>query len=196
MGLRSNRRVTSRELADELGLSEETVRHDLKYVNVEGRPGAGYDMAELHEALQDYLELSESHPFAVVGNADLLRGLAVTFPAEHYGMHPVAYFSERPQDVGLEIDGLQVLGVSEAARVLPTLGVTVALVGCAPERVDEVLESLSSAGVGGVLMLTPVLRPVHPEGLSVTYFRMPCALKSLASAHPAPAAGCCGSADG
>lgn len=59
-----------------------------------------------------------------------------------------------------------------------------ALVACAPEAVDATLEALTCAGITGVLMLTPVLRPEHPEGMSVTYFRMPCALKALASSPP------------
>src|ERR1035437_6339868 len=74
MGMRSSRRVTSRELAEELGLGEETVLYDLHNVNVEGRPGAGYDMRELYDALQSYLELSDAHPFAVVGSIEMLRG--------------------------------------------------------------------------------------------------------------------------
>ena len=60
---------------------------------------------------------------------------------------------------------------------------SIAIVACAPESVDDVLDRLSVAGVTGVLMLAPVLRPRYPEGMSVTYFRIPCALKSLASAH-------------
>jgi NADH/NAD ratio-sensing transcriptional regulator Rex len=192
MGVRSSRRVTSRELAEELGLSEETVRHDLKHVDVEGRPGAGYDMGQLYEALQEYLELSESHPIAIVGNADVLRGLLVTFPTRHYGLQPAAYLSERPEDFGVEIDGLKIQNIEQATEVLPALGVSVAMVACSPDAVDGVQDALIAAGVRGVLMLTPVLRPRHPEGMNVTYFRMPCALKALASALPAPEGSCCG----
>jgi redox-sensing transcriptional repressor len=175
------RRVTSRELATQLGLSEETVRHDLKHVPIEGRPGAGYDATALHDALTEYLDLSEGHPFLVVGNVDMLRGLTVTFPAAQFGMRPVGYLSDRPEDAGVDVDGITVSQMSEAPRLVEEFEVSLALVACAPEAVDSVLERLLAAGVSGVLMLTPVLRPHHPEGLHVTYFRMPCALKSLAA---------------
>jgi len=174
------RRVTSRELASELGLSEETVRHDLKYVPIEGRPGAGYDAGALHAALQEYLDLSAGHPFITVGNADILRGLTVTFPAGEFGMQTVGYLSERPEDVGVDVAGIAISSLADAATLVSELGVSLALVACAPDAVDSVLELLAAAGITGVLMLTPVLRPQHPEGMSVTYFRMPCALKSLA----------------
>ena len=87
--------MTSREIAGELGLSEETVRHDLKFVDIEGRPGAGYDLGQLHDALQEYLDLSTGHPFIAIGNAEMLRGLAITFPATAFGLRLVAYYSDR-----------------------------------------------------------------------------------------------------
>ena len=193
MGMRASRRVTSRELAEELGLSEETVRHDLHHVNVEGRPGAGYNMRELYEALQSYLELSEAHPFAVVGSIDMLRGLAVTFPAASFGLSVGAYFSERPEDVGEEVDGVRVHALADASSVLSGGEISVAMVASAPETAERVLDALAAAGVRGALMLTPLLRPYRPECMDVTYFRMPCALKSLAAAHPLDFAGrdCC-----
>jgi len=195
LGSPTLRPVTSRELAKELGLSEETVRHDLKHVPIEGRPGSGYDVSALHEALQEYLDLSAGHPFLVVGNADMLRGLTVTFPAAGFGMRPVGYLSERPQDVGIEVAGITISHMSDAAALVKEFKVSLALVACAPEAVDTVLCTLAAAGVTGVLMLTPVLRPHHPKGLNVTYFRMPCALKSLAAQETpsvGPAPSCCG----
>jgi redox-sensing transcriptional repressor len=193
MGVRSSRRVTSRELAEELGLSEETVRHDLKYVDVEGRPGAGYEMTALYEALQSYLELSPGHPVAIVANADMARGLQVTFPAESYGLSVVAYLSERAEDVGERVGDLTIAPLADIATMAAATGASVAIVAVAPDHLEEVLDHLAAAGLGGALLLTPALRPYRPEGIEVTYFRIPCALKSLASAHPAAPAtsGCC-----
>jgi NADH/NAD ratio-sensing transcriptional regulator Rex len=181
---RPSRRVTSREIAHELGLSEETVRHDLKYVGAEGRPGAGYDMEELRSALQEYLDLSTDHPFIVIGNADILRGLLVTFPAQGFGLRPAAYFSERPEDIGVRVGGIEIMPLAALGDAGSRRGASLALVACSPEAVDVVLDALRSASVTGVLMLTPVLRPEHPTGMNVTYFRMPCALKALAASVP------------
>jgi len=194
LGSPALRPVTSREIAGELGLSEETVRHDLKHVPIEGRPGSGYDATALYEALQEYLDLSSAHPFLAVGNVDILRGLTVTFPAAGFGMRPVGYLSDRPQDAGVEVAGITVAHISDAAALVDEFDVSLALVACAPEAVDTVLCALAEAGVTGVLMLTPVLRPRYPKGMNVTYFRMPCALKSLAaqqSPTDGPAPTCC-----
>jgi len=183
-GDRPSRRVTSREIADALGLSEETVRHDVRFVGIEGRPGAGYAMEELQAALQDYLGLGPNHPFIAVGNADILRGLAVTFPSVEFGLRPVAYFSDRPQDTGMRVGEIEVQALDSLGGGRVRADASLALVACTPEAVDATLETLHDAGITGVLMLTPVLRPEHPEGMSVTYFRMPCALKALAAGLP------------
>jgi NADH/NAD ratio-sensing transcriptional regulator Rex len=183
-------RLTSHEISEELGVSEESVRRDLSYIDVEGRPGAGYDPALLYEALEDYLGISECFPFVAVGGRPMLEALTEVFPADQFGLKPVAYFSERSQDAGGAVDGLPIRDLDEIASLDHGLGVSVALVACAPESVPRTLELLDYAGVHSVLMLTPVLRPRHPEGMNVTYFRIPCALKALASAVSEPAP-CC-----
>ena len=185
-------RLTSREIAEELGVAEETVRRDLSYVDVEGRPGAGYDPSELYAALQSYLGLSADYPFVAVGSAQMLMALDTIFPADEFGMQMVACFSERDGDEGAVIGGVEVRPLAELPSLDPALGASVALVACEPRSVTVALEGLHSAGIDAVLMLTPAIRPQHPEGMSVTYFRIPCSLKSLASSTPQHPTCCAG----
>ena len=172
--------ITSRQMSAELGLTEESVRSDLSHVNIKGRPGTGYDIDSLHSALTEVLGLSAVSPFVVVGSLPLLEALPIVFPASEFGMYPIAYFSEREEDAGAVVGEITVGALAEIAALecLPTN--VVALVACDPAHVDETLGLLGTAGVHGVLMLTPRMRPAHPEGMQVTYFRIPCALKSLA----------------
>lgn len=85
--------------------------------------------------------------------------------------------------------------VADISEVVPMIGATVALVACEPAAVQDVLRSLDDAGIHAVLMLTPTLRPQHPEGMDVTHFRIPCALKALASTVPRNAP-CCETSEG
>ncbi len=190
LGSAASRPITSHEIADELGVSEETVRHDLRNVRIEGRPGAGYDMAALFSALQEFLDLTASHPFIAVGNVDILRGLAITFPCETFGMRPTGYFSNRAEDVGGVVEGMSVEPLEALCERVGDTHVTLALVACEPDAADRVLTTLGEAGITGVVMLTPVIRPRHPAGMKVTYFRIPCALKSLASVPESEAEPC------
>lgn len=180
-------RIRSRQLAEDLGIKEETVRRDLSYVGGVGRPGAGYDAQELFDALQRFLGLSDEYPIVRIGTAQMLGALDVVFPAESYGVLPVAYFSELDSDVGSEVRGIKIQPLSDLSSLDPNLGVSVALVACAPAFVQETLYPLDKAGVSGVLLLTPSIRLEKPEGMNVTHVRMPCDIKSLAC-HCKPAA--------
>jgi redox-sensing transcriptional repressor len=192
--------LTSREMSSQLGVTEESIRSDLSHVDIKGRPGTGYDIEALHTALGGFLGLADVSPFIVVGSLPMLEALPIVFPATEFGMNPIAYFSERPQDTGSTVGGLEVRPLSEISALRSDLGNVTALVACDPGHVDAALQALSDAGVCGVLMLTPRIRPVHPDGMQVTYFRIPCALKSLAATSRADdtaariEGSCCGAA--
>jgi redox-sensing transcriptional repressor len=183
-------RVTSHEIADELGMSEESVRRDLSYIDIEGRPGSGYDPATLYDALESYLGLTDAYPFVAIGDLDMLRALAVVFPAATFGLEAGAYFSPRTKDVGHDVEGVPVHALDELPTIAREIPASVALVACEPESVQDALRLLDQEGIRAVLMLTPVLRPRHPAGMEVTYFRIPCALKALASIGPKAAPRC------
>ena len=176
----SSGRITSRQLAEDLGVKEETVRRDLSFIGGVGRPGAGYEVDSLFEALQEFLGLRSEYPIIEVGTAQMLEALTVVFPASSYGVKPVAYYSEKAGDVGAAINGIPVMHVGDIASLDRSLEVKVALVACSPAVVEDVLRSLSAAGVEGVLLLTPKVRLTKPEGMTVTHVRMPCDIKSLA----------------
>lgn len=180
-------RITSRQLAEELNIKEETVRRDISFVGDIGRPGAGYDPIVLYSEFTKYLGLSEEYPIVKVGTAKMLEALQVVFPAERYGVKPVALFSELPEDAGIELGELTVRHLTDIPKMEPELGATVALVACSPGWVQITLDLLGGAGITGALLLTPIIRVRRPEGMNVTQLRMPCDLKSLACRCQVPA---------
>lgn len=178
----ANERITSRQMAAQLNVKEETVRRDISFVGEIGRPGAGYAPRELFDAFTAFLGLSDHYPIVKVGTAKMLEALEVVFPPLAYGVDPVAYYSELPGDAGRMIGDVEVRQLTEIAtlndgREIP---VTVALVACAPGWVQVTLDLLASAGVEGVLLLTPAIKLNTPEGMNIRQIRMPCDIKSLA----------------
>lgn len=173
-------RITSRQLADELSIKEETVRRDISFVGDIGRPGAGYDPDVLFKEFTSFLGLSDEYPIVMVGTARMLDALQVVFPSERYGVKPVEFYSELPEDAGQVVGGITVKHLTELARLDPDLGVTVGLVACSPGWVQISLDLLSAAGITGALLLTPIIRISKPEGMTINQVRMPCDIKSLA----------------
>jgi redox-sensing transcriptional repressor len=180
-------RITSRQLAEQLNIKEETVRRDISFVGDIGRPGSGYDPETLFEAFTGFLGLSDEYPIAKVGTAQMLEALDVVFPPNRYGVKPVAYYSELPDDVGKTVGDIEVHHLTDIPKLDPELGVSVALVACSPGWVQITLDLLASAGISGVLLLTPSVKVNAPEGLELTHVRMPCDIKSLACRCRIPA---------
>jgi redox-sensing transcriptional repressor len=181
------KRITSRQLADELSLKEETVRRDISFVGDIGRPGAGYEPAVLLGRLAGFLGLVDEYPIVMIGTARMLEALHVVFPCERYGVKPAGLFSEIPEDAGQVVDALTVQHVTDITRIDPEAGIKVALVACSPGWVQVAIDLLAGAGITGVLLITPIIKVRRPEGMTITQLRMPCDLKSLAckcSAQP------------
>ncbi len=172
--------LTSRTLAEELDLSEETVRRDLTYVECKGRPGTGYVREDLFVALEAFLGLREEYPIVRVGTVQTLTTLQALFPENHFGITHAAYFSEVDEEAGTFVGDVEVRHVSEIPDLDPALEVQVALVACSQPWIDPVLDMLDQAGVSGVLLLTPKIKLGRPPGMNVRHVRMPCDIKSLA----------------
>ncbi len=182
-------RITSRQLAAELSIKEETVRRDMSFIGGVGRPGAGYESDTLFHALTEFLGLSEEYPIVKVGSIQMIEALQVVFPSESYGVKPVGYYSEMPEDVGKEVHGMVVRHVTELPDIDPALDVRVALVACSPGWVQMTLDLLAKAGITGALLLTPAIKLQRPEGMDIHHVRMPCDIKSLACKCQVPIAG-------
>jgi len=179
-------RITSRQLAEELSVKEETVRRDISFVGDIGRPGAGYEPEVLYREFTEFLGLSEEYPIVMIGTAKMLEALQVVFPCERFGVRPVGLFSEIPEDAGQMVSGLRVQHLTDITRIDPDAGVTVALVACSPGWVQVTVDLLASAGITGALLITPTIRVRRPEGMTITQLRMPCDIKSLACKCRAP----------
>ncbi len=173
-------RVTSRQLAEELSIKEETVRRDMSFIGSVGRPGAGYDIEGLFGALTEFLGLSDEYPIMKVGTAQMISALRVVFPPHAYGVRPVAFYSELPEDVGKTVDDMPIRHITDIPALDRDLGIDVALVACSPGWVQVTIDLLAQAGITGVLLLTPAIKLNRPEGMQITAVRMPCDIKSLA----------------
>lgn len=181
------KRITSRGIADMLDIKEETVRRDISFVGEIGRPGSGYVPKKLYDALTDYLGLEGEYPIVLVGSMPVFQSAIVLVPLEKHGLNIKALFSERPEDVGIEVDGQTVRPLSDIPDVVPTTGARVGVVATSQERAQAAIDQLASAGITGILLMTSMVTVRRPKGVRITQIRIPCDVKSLACrCRPAP----------
>lgn len=172
--------ITSKELANMLGLNEATVRRDLSYLSETlGTRGVGYDIHSLRRMIADFLSLPSFAPIAFVGGAATINSLFNFFPITKFNFVPVAFFSEEPDDIGLVIYGQSVKSIEEIPSAISLDEVNVALVAVHPSWLRYSIKLLVDAGIKSILVLTQATVSGIPEGVHVTQLGITCELKSM-----------------
>lgn len=172
--------ITSKEMAQILGLTDETVRRDLSFLSkTGGKPGVGYNVIELYELLSSKLKLEERLPIIFVGNLGLLEGLTDVLNFGKFGFVLEGVYSENPDDTGKLYYGLKVRPLEELTKDSIPSDCRLAVVMVHPQWLNFALNKLKEAGIKGVLNLTPSVVTPFPDGVDGIQIRYPCYLKVL-----------------
>jgi redox-sensing transcriptional repressor len=153
--------ISSRELADKVGVGAPMVRKDLSYVGDLGTPGLGYQVSYLQERLHQLLE-HQTCLLAWVG-AEWLSNLLTTFaPAVDLNFRIVAAFDTRPEWIGKKVGQWEVLPLSDLGAVFSNGNVDGAVLAL-PEFASRVADELVEAGARGILNMTPSTLSLPPH---------------------------------
>ena len=107
-GTADRKYVSSRHIAEALGLGEVLVRKDLAYTSANGRPRVGYVTEELVSAIEECLCCNGRRNTVIVGFGALGKALLGYDGFIHYGIEVVAAFDNNPARTGVlqEVCGL------------------------------------------------------------------------------------------
>lgn len=177
---RKNGTITSKELANTLGLNESTIRRDLMFMGeAPGKRGSGYNISTLRRMIGDFLSLPQFAPVAFVGSTSVVRSFFDYFPIEKFGFTPAAFFSEDPRDHGAWIYGHEVQAIETISKTIVDLGVRVAVVATHPTWLNHSINLLAQAGIKSILVLTQSDVTNTPPGVHIMQLGIACGLKSL-----------------
>lgn len=153
--------ISSRELADKVGVNAAMVRKDLSYLGELGTPGLGYRVSYLHEKIQGLL--SRNTCLVVWVGAQWLSNALDTFtPSTELNFRIVAVLDTKKEWVGQTVGEWEVLPLSDISALLANGGVDGAVLAVMDDA-RRISEALVDAGVKGILNLTPVTLTTPPE---------------------------------
>ena len=153
--------ISSRELADRIGMSSAIVRKDFSYIGELGTPGLGYRVSYLQQRIHDILS-SNTCLIVWVGAQWLSNALSMFVPTMDLNIRIVAALDTRPEWIGKQIGEWEILPLSDLPALLAGGGVDGAVLAL-PEDARRVADILVEAGVKGILNLTPATLSVPPE---------------------------------
>ncbi len=159
--------VSSEMLGDAAGVPAAQVRKDLGYLGEFGRPGIGYDVAEMQRRLAELLGLAMEKEVIVVGAGRLGSAIASYPGFATYSLRIVALFDRDPAKVGTRVGGLEVLDVEDLPRFIQERSIQMAILAVPSAAAQKVANQLVAAGIKAILNFAPVKLEV-PSGIVVS----------------------------
>lgn len=153
--------ISSRELADKLGVNSAMVRKDFSYFGDLGTPGLGYHVSRLQDQIRNILE-HNTCLVVWIGASWLCNALGMLTTGVNLNFRIVAALDTRAEWIGKKIGEYEVLPLSEISLIMSAGKVDGAVLAL-PEDAQRATDALVEAGVRGILNLTPVTLAAPPE---------------------------------
>lgn len=146
--------ISSKSLADYVGVHSWQIRKDFSYFGDFGTPGVGYHIERLAREIKKILRLDVIRRTALVGVGDLGSALLAYPGFRTYGLDIVAAFDVDPRKVGKRISEVKVENLS-GIETLKERKISLAIVAVPREAAQRTVDSLVAAGVKGILNFAP-----------------------------------------
>ena len=172
--------VSSGHIAEDLGLGEVLVRKDLAYTSAVGRPRVGYVTGELIAAIEDVLCYNGKRNAVIVGYGALGKAILGYGGFGYYGIEIVAAFDSDKDKTGLSPSGKPVYDIADAAKEIPNLNASLAILCVPAASAQEVANLLIKSGIKAILNFAPANLKT-PSGVEVRQIDVAANLAILSS---------------
>ncbi len=144
-------RVYSKQLAKHLLVGDAQVRRDLALFGQFGRPGVGYEVADLIEVIRVILGTRRQWKVVIVG-AGQLSGALLRYPGFGLrGFDLVAAFDVDDKKIGTQIGNTIVRPMEELEDVIDEYSARLAILAVPPDVAQPITDRLVRAGIEGIL---------------------------------------------
>jgi len=147
-GLQEN--ISSRKLADLLGVNHWQIRKDFSYFGDFGTPGVGYNVEKLTKQIKKILKLNVVHKAALVGVGNIGSAILAYPGFKIYGLDIAAVFDNNPRKIGRKVENITVEDVTKLGS-LKRRKITLGIVAVPRENAQEIADRLVEVGIRGIL---------------------------------------------
>ena len=146
--------VSSKGLAELLGVNPSQIRKDFSYFGVFGTPGVGYKTEKLIKQIKKILRLDVVRKAALVGVGNL-GSVVLSYPGFMvYGLDIVAAFDTDTKKIGRKVNNITIENASKL-QTLRRRKIELAIIAVPPDAAQRTAEALVKAGVKGILNFSP-----------------------------------------
>lgn len=157
-------KISSRALAEQMGLTASQIRQDFNCFGGFGQQGYGYNVETLREKVAAIIGIDRKHSAVILGVGNIGRALIRNFNFEQCGFRLLAAFDSSDSIAGDVINHIPVLALDELDTFFKNNRVDVAILTIPGSCAEEMAERLVSLGVKGLWNFTNVeLQLKNPE---------------------------------
>ena len=149
-------RISSKELADRMGLTASQIRHDFNSFGGFGQQGYGYNVEELRSEIGHILGVDNDHHLIMIGVGNLGRALLNNFPFENTGFTVDASFDVSPDVIDTQINGIPVYSTDELEYYIKRHAVDVVVLTIPQAVAQATANRLIDLGIRGFWNFTNV----------------------------------------
>jgi redox-sensing transcriptional repressor len=146
--------ISSRDLAELLGVNSWQVRKDFSYFGDFGTRGVGYKIHTLTRQIKRILKLDVVHKAALVGVGNLGSAVLAYPGFRSYGFDIAAAFDTEPAKIGKKVNNVLVESVSRLSS-LKKRKINIAIIAVPGGAAQQTADRLVEAGVKGILNFSP-----------------------------------------
>lgn len=147
--------ISTRKLADLLGVNPAVVKQDFLPLHVKGQTGVGYEVPVLMQAIRELFIGRGKLSFAIVGFGNIGQALANYVHFERQGFEMKAIFDVNPRFHQYQVRGVPVDDLENIETICQERSIDIGVI-CTPARnAQDVCDRLIKGGVHGIWNFAP-----------------------------------------
>ena len=166
LGASGVKTISSAQIEEHAGVSAAQFRKDLSYFGEFGKPGVGYQVAELEARIARILQLHKLQPILLIGAGNLGTALASYPGLEEHKFRIVALFDTDPKKIGQRLLGMDIIEFSRLGEINEALQARIAILAVPASAAQIAADCAIQNGVRAFLNFAPTPLKV-PSGVVV-----------------------------
>ena len=155
--------ISSAQIEEQTGISAAQFRKDLSYFGEFGKPGVGYNVAELEGRIARILQIHKVQPIILVGGGNLGSALAAYPGLAEHKFRIVAVFDTDPQKIGKRLWAMDILDFRRLGEINEAVGARIAILAVPASAAQTAADSAIEHGIRAILNFAPVMLRVPPH---------------------------------
>jgi len=147
--------IYSHELASLAGGTAPQVRRDLMAIGYSGSPAKGYEVADLAESINNFMDNPDGTRGIVIGAGNLGRAIMSYFESRRPKLMIAASFDNDPNKIGSEICDRPCYDIADLKTIAAQMGINLGVITVPANLAQEVADKLVDAGITGILNFAP-----------------------------------------